>query len=84
MAHGCSKSAAVAHIFFVNEDVDVLAYVALLGDDAVPQAGIFLPQTREHFPQGAAVRIDLDINLYLAPAIGVLPERSWNVENDGH
>ena len=57
----------------------MLAYVALLGDDAVPQAGIFLPQTREHFPQGAAVRINLD----LAPASGVFPQRdegeSWSL-----
>src|SRR5712664_2828966 len=50
LLHGCFKSAAVTHVFIVDENVEVLAYVALFGDYTVAQAGIFLPQHCEHFP----------------------------------
>lgn len=39
------QPSGVANVFVTDENVDVLAHLALLGDDAIAEAGMKLPQS---------------------------------------
>ena len=43
------QPAGISNVFVADENVDVLAHLALLGDDAIAEARIKLPQRRQSF-----------------------------------
>ncbi len=57
----------MANVLFADEDIDVLAYFVLLGQNAVAQARIGSPQSVE----GVSHRLCCNIDLYLASSFGV-------------
>jgi hypothetical protein len=78
-ANGSGEAAGVTDIFAADEDVDVLADLALFVDDAVTDAGMERPERGQGIGDGAASERDLDSRA----SGGEFAQRSGDVDGDG-
>ena len=74
------EAAGIANVFVADEDVDVLADLALLGDDAVANAGVERVKGRQRIGQDFGRLLHLDT----AAASGKFTQRAWDVKDHWH
>ena len=77
---GCGEAAGIANAFVADEDVDVFADMALLGDDAIANTGVKRIQGGESVGDEAWRFGQFDF----AAAFGELAQGAGDVKDDGH
>src|SRR5262249_43910930 len=75
-----SKSTSVTHVFFADENVDVLADLTLLVDDAIADAGMKGIEKRQGVGKNSCGLFESN---FPSPP-GKFAQGAWNVEGYGH